>query len=86
MKKRNHMKIASLFRYRDFRNPPSVDVKYEYSDRFWHVLAARLAFVVVFEVSTLLLLLRGYYTVVVALEKLTRFKVFIRESFEQGTA
>nr|KAG5704950.1 hypothetical protein BaRGS_022792 [Batillaria attramentaria] len=36
-------------RYRDFRNPYWEDKKYEYSDVFWHVLAARLAFVVVFE-------------------------------------
>lgn len=38
-----------ICRYRDFRNPPNHENKYEYSDVFWHVLAARLAFVVVFE-------------------------------------
>ncbi|KAL8585793.1 hypothetical protein ACOMHN_037356 [Nucella lapillus] len=38
-----------LCSYRDFRNPPDHAKKYEYSDIFWHVLAARLAFVVVFE-------------------------------------
>ena len=42
-------------RYRDFRYPPWHEDKYGYSDVFWHVLAARLAFVVVFEVSTELL-------------------------------
>ncbi|XP_076445347.1 anoctamin-1-like isoform X2 [Babylonia areolata] len=36
-------------RYRDFRNPPDHENKYEYSDVYWHVLTARLAFVVVFE-------------------------------------
>ncbi|XP_060605683.1 anoctamin-4-like isoform X3 [Ruditapes philippinarum] len=35
-------------RYRDFRNPPGPD-EYEYSQSHWHVLAARFAFVVVFE-------------------------------------
>lgn len=36
-------------RYRDFRNPPDSDDPYEYSQMYWHVLAARFAFVVVFE-------------------------------------
>ncbi|KAL4233719.1 Anoctamin-1 [Mactra antiquata] len=36
-------------RYRDFRNPPWDADKYEYSESHWHVLAARFAFVVVFE-------------------------------------
>lgn len=35
-------------RYRDFRNPPGPD-QYEYSQAYWHVLAARFAFVVAFE-------------------------------------
>lgn len=38
------------YRYRDFRNPPDSDDPYEYSQMYWHVLAARFAFVVVFEV------------------------------------
>lgn len=38
-------------RYRDFRNPPDSDDPYEYSQMYWHVLAARFAFVVVFEVN-----------------------------------
>ncbi|XP_025099649.1 LOW QUALITY PROTEIN: anoctamin-1-like [Pomacea canaliculata] len=52
---RNHQPAPALrgdiqvCRYRDFRNPPWHENKYEYSDVFWHVLAARLAFVVVFE-------------------------------------
>ncbi|KAL3882736.1 hypothetical protein ACJMK2_029047 [Sinanodonta woodiana] len=36
-------------RYRDFRNPPGSDDQYKYTIVFWHLLAARLAFVVVFE-------------------------------------
>ncbi|KAK6169999.1 hypothetical protein SNE40_018498 [Patella caerulea] len=40
---------VDICRYRDFRNPYDHENKYEYSDVFWHVLAARLAFVCVFE-------------------------------------
>lgn len=39
-----------LKRYKDFRNPPGPD-EYKYSQSHWHVLAARFAFVVVFEVK-----------------------------------
>ncbi|KAL4232704.1 Anoctamin-4 [Mactra antiquata] len=35
--------------YRDFRKPPGGTDQYEYTMAFWHVFAARLAFVVVFE-------------------------------------
>ncbi|XP_060596933.1 anoctamin-4-like isoform X3 [Ruditapes philippinarum] len=35
--------------YRAFRKPPGVEGEYEYTMAFWHVFAARLAFVVVFE-------------------------------------
>ena len=35
-------------RYPDYRNPPG-DNQYKYAPIFWHILAARLAFVVVFE-------------------------------------
>lgn len=40
---------VDLCRYRDFRNPPWEPKAYEYSEAHWHVLAARFAFVVVFE-------------------------------------
>ncbi|KAL8595286.1 hypothetical protein ACOMHN_020039 [Nucella lapillus] len=45
------MLVAPAFHdvYRDFRYPPGHEDQYQYSDVFWHVLAARLAFVVVFE-------------------------------------
>lgn len=35
-------------RYPDYRNPPGLN-EYKYAPIFWHILAARLAFVVVFE-------------------------------------
>ncbi|XP_015254562.1 PREDICTED: anoctamin-4 [Cyprinodon variegatus] len=36
-------------RYRDYREPPDSDEPYAYTLQFWHVLAARLAFIIVFE-------------------------------------
>ncbi|KAK9399816.1 anoctamin-4-like [Crotalus adamanteus] len=36
-------------RYRDYRDPPHSSVPYGYTLQFWHVLAARLAFIIVFE-------------------------------------
>uniref|UniRef100_A0A8D1JRN3 Anoctamin n=2 Tax=Sus scrofa TaxID=9823 RepID=A0A8D1JRN3_PIG len=35
--------------YRDYRDPPHSLVPYGYTLQFWHVLAARLAFIIVFE-------------------------------------
>ncbi|XP_019638102.1 PREDICTED: anoctamin-1-like [Branchiostoma belcheri] len=40
---------VTFCRYRDLREPPWSEDPYEYSNAFWHVLAARLAFVVVFQ-------------------------------------
>ena len=37
--------------YRGYRNPPGHENKYGLSPQYWHVFAARLAFVVVFEVN-----------------------------------
>jgi hypothetical protein len=42
--------IMIYLRYRAFRKPYGVEGQYEYTMAFWHVFAARLAFVVVFEV------------------------------------
>uniref|UniRef100_A0A1I8H5H1 Anoctamin n=1 Tax=Macrostomum lignano TaxID=282301 RepID=A0A1I8H5H1_9PLAT len=42
-------------RYRDFRYPPDSANRYEYSTAYWHVLAARMAFVLVFEHFVLVL-------------------------------
>ncbi|ELW71575.1 Anoctamin-4 [Tupaia chinensis] len=36
-------------RYRDYRDPPHSLMPYGYTLQFWHVLAARLAFIIVFE-------------------------------------
>ncbi|XP_032893782.1 anoctamin-4 isoform X2 [Amblyraja radiata] len=36
-------------RYRDYREPPYSKEAYTYTLQFWHVLAARLAFIIVFE-------------------------------------
>ncbi|KAL4640703.1 anoctamin-4 isoform X2 [Arapaima gigas] len=36
-------------RYRDYREPPDSEEPYSYTLQFWHVLAARLAFIIVFE-------------------------------------
>ena len=50
----------SVCRYPDYRNPPG-DRQYKYAPIFWHILAARLAFVVVFEnVVAIVILLVKY--------------------------
>jgi hypothetical protein len=38
--------------YRGYRNPPGHQKEYDLSPQYWHVFAARLAFVVVFEVMS----------------------------------
>lgn len=43
-------------RYRDYRAPPWSSEPYEFTLQFWHVLAARLAFIIVFEVCQRFLL------------------------------
>ncbi|XP_054464988.1 anoctamin-1a [Anoplopoma fimbria] len=40
---------VEICRYKDYREPPSSNTPYELSKEFWAVLAARLAFVVVFQ-------------------------------------
>ena len=55
-----HINITDCYcRYRDFRNPPWSEHKYEYSESHWHVLAARFAFVVCFEVIIFLFLFKS---------------------------
>ncbi|XP_047098037.1 anoctamin-1-like isoform X1 [Schistocerca piceifrons] len=51
---------VTICRYPDFREPPWSPNKYEKTAMFWHVLAARLAFVVVFEnvVALVMILVR----------------------------
>ena len=38
--------------YRGYRNGPDHEDKYGLSPQYWHVFAARLAFVVIFEVNS----------------------------------
>ena len=45
--------LLCVYRYRDYRDPPHSLVPYGYTLQFWHVLAARLAFIIVFEVTFL---------------------------------
>ncbi|XP_052128356.1 anoctamin-1 [Frankliniella occidentalis] len=40
---------VTLCRYPEYREPPWSENKYEKTSMFWHVLAARLAFIVIFE-------------------------------------
>lgn len=47
----NNSSQSRYCRYRDYRAPPWSPVPYEFTLQFWHVLAARLAFIIVFEVS-----------------------------------
>lgn len=41
----------NMFRYRDYRNPPWAEQPYTFTMQYWHVVAARLAFVIAMEVS-----------------------------------
>ncbi|XP_076233394.1 anoctamin 1 [Calliopsis andreniformis] len=51
---------VEICRYPDYREPPDSPNKYQYTIMFWHVLAARLAFIVVFEniVALVMILVR----------------------------
>ncbi|XP_043249984.1 anoctamin-1-like isoform X2 [Colletes gigas] len=51
---------VKICRYPDYREPPNSTNKYDYTIMFWHVLAARLAFIVVFEniVALVMILVR----------------------------
>ncbi|XP_077091319.1 anoctamin-6 [Siphateles boraxobius] len=44
-----HWPNITTCRYRDFRNPPSHHNQYEFSIYYWHVIAAKLAFMIVVE-------------------------------------
>ncbi|XP_034060568.1 anoctamin-3 isoform X3 [Gymnodraco acuticeps] len=49
MRDPNNSNLSIYCRYRDYRAPPWSSVPYEFTLQFWHVLAARLAFIIVFE-------------------------------------
>lgn len=40
-------------RYRDYRYPPDHERKYLHTMQFWHILAAKLAFIIIMEVRSL---------------------------------
>lgn len=42
---------SSLGRFKDYREPPWAPNPYEFSKQYWAVLSARLAFVIIFQVS-----------------------------------
>uniref|UniRef100_A0A671UEU8 Anoctamin n=1 Tax=Sparus aurata TaxID=8175 RepID=A0A671UEU8_SPAAU len=46
--KENYYKLC-FPRYRDFRFPPGHDRQYEYTMQYWHVIAAKMAFIIVVE-------------------------------------
>ncbi|GFO42122.1 anoctamin [Plakobranchus ocellatus] len=46
---------VTFCRYRDFRAPPDAERPYKFTIEYWHVLTARLAFVIVFVISVWLL-------------------------------
>lgn len=41
---------VEICRYSEYRNPPWVDPPYKRPLEYWHIMAARLAFIVVFQV------------------------------------
>ncbi|XP_027448550.1 anoctamin-6 isoform X1 [Zalophus californianus] len=41
--------IPTTCRYRDFRNPPGHEQQYKHNIYYWHVIAAKLAFIIVME-------------------------------------
>ena len=44
--------VVSFSRYSDYRFHPTDPRKYEFTTDYWHILVARLAFVIVFEVGS----------------------------------
>ncbi|XP_071441866.1 anoctamin-1-like [Hetaerina americana] len=54
---------VTMCRYPDFREPPSSENKYDKSAMYWHILAARLAFVVVFENVVVLVMLLVHWII-----------------------
>lgn len=56
--KKNYFLIRPRFisRYRDFRNPPGHPQEYKHNIYYWHVIAAKLAFIIVMEVGEVFLL------------------------------
>ena len=56
----NHWEILNQdysSRFQDYRKPYWEENKYKPTDMFWHVLAARLAFVVLFQVGVVTIII-----------------------------
>lgn len=55
-------------RYRDYRYPPGHQKQYAHTMQFWHILAAKLAFIIIMEVknkaafSSTMIHLAGFFT------------------------
>lgn len=43
-----------FYRFKDYREPPWSENQYEFSKQYWAVLSARLAFVIIFQVGSVL--------------------------------
>lgn len=54
--KKDNLLICLYFisRYRDFRYPPGHPQEYKHNIYYWHVIAAKLAFIIVMEVGEVL--------------------------------
>lgn len=46
------IRCSFLRRYRDYRYPPGHEKQYAHTMQFWHILAAKLAFIIIMEVKT----------------------------------
>lgn len=44
--------VFLLCRYRDYRYPPGHEKEYYHNMQFWHILAAKLAFIIIMEVTS----------------------------------
>lgn len=42
--------LVVLYRYRDYRYPPGHEREYTHTMQFWHILAAKMAFIIIMEV------------------------------------
>lgn len=42
--------LVALYRYRDYRYPPGHQREYTHTMQFWHILAAKMAFIIIMEV------------------------------------
>lgn len=40
-----------VYRYRDYRYPPGHRYEYTHTMQFWHILAAKMAFIIIMEVG-----------------------------------